>query len=135
MSDETAIRPIDAKDLGRRIYNLRSVRGMTQEELAAKIGKSPASVGHIERGMRLPSLEVLLALAAIFEVSLDYLLEKSLPPREADDLLNPSQKLALKAMRAAFWPIPPEEFARELEGYGMEKPENEEMEETEDPQD
>jgi len=98
--------PIDLEDLGQRIYHLRVMRGWTQERLASQLGKTPAAIGHIERGMRAPSLETLVALSGILDVSIDYLLEKSLPRRENSDriVLSPEQTRALRAMRQAFWP-------------------------------
>jgi len=40
---------------------------LTQKELAALIGKSPAMVGRYERGLRKPSLDVLFAIGAALE--------------------------------------------------------------------
>jgi len=51
-------------DLGGRIVRLRQALGLTQTELAARIGRSHASLGRIERGeVATPKPETLAALA------------------------------------------------------------------------
>src|ERR1700722_16332347 len=42
---------------GARLQSLREKRGLTQEELAAKIGRSVDTVGNIERGINATKLE------------------------------------------------------------------------------
>jgi len=51
----------------------RKVNGMTQRELADKIGISHSAVGMYESGKRFPTKEIEEALADIFNVSLDNL--------------------------------------------------------------
>lgn len=60
--------------MGRRIALLRRQAGMSQAELAARMGVSASAVGMYEQGRREPSAEGLVALAEIFRVSTDYLL-------------------------------------------------------------
>ena len=60
--------------LGFRIAALRRQAGMNQAELARLLQVSPSAVGMYEQGRREPSAQILLTLAKIFEVSVDYLL-------------------------------------------------------------
>jgi transcriptional regulator with XRE-family HTH domain len=62
--------------LGRRVRALRTERGWTQEELAARAKKHPTYIGGIERGERNPTLTVLAAIARAFSVTLATLLEE-----------------------------------------------------------
>lgn len=48
--------------------------GMTQDELAKRIGGGIRTVNDYERGTRQPSYAKLLMLASLFNVSTDYLL-------------------------------------------------------------
>lgn len=69
---------MDYVDLGRRIRKQRSQRGWTQEALAERVNVSTSFVGHVERGTRKASLETLVAMANVLDVSLDYLLSGSM---------------------------------------------------------
>jgi transcriptional regulator with XRE-family HTH domain len=60
--------------LGRRVRALRTERGWTQEELAARAKKHPTYIGGIERGERNPTLTVLGDLARALGVSVAALL-------------------------------------------------------------
>lgn len=63
--------------LGDRIKLLRNEQGMTQEQLGDYLNLSSSSVKAYEnRGVE-PSLSVLVKLADVFNVSLDYLLERT----------------------------------------------------------
>lgn len=54
-----------------RIKDLRLARGWTQEQLAAAAGVSRQSINSIERNRYVPSLELALQFARIFECSTD----------------------------------------------------------------
>jgi transcriptional regulator with XRE-family HTH domain len=56
--------------LGARVRAARKRVGITQEALAAKVGKTPESISNIERGQHLPMLETLAALASTLGVPL-----------------------------------------------------------------
>ena len=58
--------------LGTRIAALRRRAGLSQSELARRLRISPSAVGMYEQGRREPAVEVLLAMAKIFDVSMDY---------------------------------------------------------------
>lgn len=57
-----------------RIAEQRKLLGLSQEELATKLNISQKSISKYERGDRRPSYEVLVAMASLFGVSVDYLL-------------------------------------------------------------
>lgn len=69
---------MDYKDLGARVRAMRRQMGLTQEQLAEKVGISASFLGHIERGTRVASLETLVALCNELHVSPVYLLTASL---------------------------------------------------------
>ena len=53
---------------------LRLEAGLTQQELAPKIGISSSAIGMLEKGYREPTGSTLLAYANYFDVSIDYLM-------------------------------------------------------------
>lgn len=60
--------------LGQRLKELRIERGWTQKETAEKLGLHSVTYLHYEKGQREPPLALLADMAALFEVSTDYLL-------------------------------------------------------------
>ena len=61
-------------DFGVILKKLRTRSGMTQKELAEKIGVTKSVISYYELRDRSPSPEVVIKLANIFHVSVDYLL-------------------------------------------------------------
>lgn len=61
-------------DFGNTLKRLRLQSGLTQKELADKMGLTKAVISYYELQERYPSPEVLVKLASIFHVSTDYLL-------------------------------------------------------------
>ena len=61
-------------DFGTKLKELRLQAGMTQKDLATKIGVTKSVVSYYELSERSPSPEILIKLANIFHVSADYLL-------------------------------------------------------------
>ena len=59
-------------DVGKRIKALRKTRGLTQEQLAEKLGVQRATISNYEIGRRSPHLKELEKIASILGVSLDY---------------------------------------------------------------
>lgn len=60
-----------------RVSGLRTNKGLTQSALASAVGLNRTAVTLIEHGERACSVEVLIALADYFDVSLDYLVGRS----------------------------------------------------------
>ena len=61
-------------DLNERIHDLRERSGMTQTDLAMRIGVTRSCVNAWEMGVSKPSLDNLKTLARIFHTTTDYLL-------------------------------------------------------------
>lgn len=62
--------------MGTKIKNLREKAGMSQTELADKLGLSKSVISAYEKGIRNPSFKVLPLLAKIFNVSETHFFEK-----------------------------------------------------------
>ena len=60
-----------------RITLLRKTIGMNQLQLAQKLHVSASAIGMYEQGRRTPSIEILIQMSQLFNVSLDYLLTGS----------------------------------------------------------
>lgn len=61
-------------DFGTRLKGLRKQMGLTQKQLAERLGITKSVVSYYELQERYPSPEILVKLARIFHVSTDYLL-------------------------------------------------------------
>ena len=59
-----------------RIRELRTMRQMSQQELADMLDVNKVTVSQYERGVRKPDINILAAMCDIFNVSADYLLGK-----------------------------------------------------------
>lgn len=59
------------KVLGKKIQKRRKEMGLTQEDVAYKVGISRAYMGYIEQGRNAPSLEVLGKIARMLKISID----------------------------------------------------------------
>ncbi len=61
--------------IGLRIAKLRKEHGMTQEQLAERLDISIKHCSSVERGLSSLSLEKLIDVSSLFDVSLDYLIK------------------------------------------------------------
>jgi transcriptional regulator with XRE-family HTH domain len=61
-------------DFGNRLKILRLKANMTQAQLAQKLGLTKSVISAYETGLRLPSYDILVHIARIYNVSTDYLL-------------------------------------------------------------
>lgn len=73
-----------------RISNMRKAKGMSQEELADKMGVSRQAISKWESGQSSPDIEKLILLSDFFEVTTDYLL-KGIEP-VADEAIMVKEK-------------------------------------------
>ena len=62
------------KETGIRIRSLRKLNGMTQEQLAEKLGVSVKHISTVERGLSMLSVPHLIGICDILDCDLDYLL-------------------------------------------------------------
>ncbi|MGN0456294.1 MAG: helix-turn-helix domain-containing protein [Acutalibacteraceae bacterium] len=76
---------INYEALGMRIREKRIEKNFTQEKLGEMCDLSAAHIGHIERGTRILSVEVLFKIAQTLDISVDYLLFDSV---EDDNILE-----------------------------------------------
>lgn len=73
--------------LGTRIAALRRNVGLSQAQLASRLGISASAMGMYEQGRREPSADTLLALSRELQVSVDYLLTgQAQTPAESETL-------------------------------------------------
>ena len=63
-------------EIGERLKELRTQKGLSQAELAKKLNLSKSTISMIEVGSRNPSFEVLELIADFFNVDMAYLLGK-----------------------------------------------------------
>lgn len=94
---------LNYKAIGKRVRKLRLDKCLSQELLAEQCDISTSFLGHIERGTRKMSLETLVRLAAVLDVSTDYLL--------ADRSLTSEHVLAALLSETARR-LPPEQYKR-----------------------
>lgn len=70
-------------EFNNRLYQLRKQKGLSQEELASRLNVSRQTVSKWEVGDSTPDMEKLVAMSALFDVSLDQLvLGKEAPQAE-----------------------------------------------------
>ena len=76
-------------DCSEKLRALREARGLTQAQVAGRIGVSKAMISAYETASKAPSIEVLIRLSRLFGVSVDYLVcvdaPKTLDVSELDD--------------------------------------------------
>ena len=80
------------------IRELRIQRGITQVDLAKRLGVSKSVVSSYENGVHLPPYDILIRLSALFGVSCDYLLGVSDTPYISVDGLTQKQIEALQGI-------------------------------------
>jgi len=78
---------VDLGELGLRIRKRREARGLKQADLAGALRVSPQAVSKWERGENAPDIVVLVPLARLLDVSVEWLLGGSPVERETFDAL------------------------------------------------
>lgn len=71
---------------GERLRGLRAEKGLTQEETAEKLNISLRYYQMLERGEKVGSVDILIAVSRVLGCSLDYLLTGKLGEVETDPL-------------------------------------------------
>ena len=88
--------------IGNRIKEVRERNGLTQSELAKKLGLTRSGVNAWEMGISIPSAQYLIGLSKLFKVSVDYLL--GLNEKEYIDIssLNSTEKSIIYSLMSYF---------------------------------
>lgn len=60
---------------GERIRYFRVLKRLSQEELALSAGINPTYIGHIERGLKCPTIDTLNKICTAFNITLSQLLD------------------------------------------------------------
>ena len=65
---------MDMVQIGKRIKEIRTENGLSQEKFGALLSVSQDTVSLWEKGKSIPTAEFLIAMAVQFDVSVDYIL-------------------------------------------------------------
>ena len=76
-------------EFGKLLAQLRKERGLLQKEVATHLNMTVATVSNYEKGVHLPDLNTLILLADFFDVSTDYLLQRTNYKASIDTLNHP----------------------------------------------
>lgn len=113
--------------LGARIAALRRGKGWSQAELAERLKISPSAVGMYEQGRREPALDLLVELARLFGVSVDYLLTGQVTPgqerQDVEVLIDAALRQTQEQLRGRKRPFSRQELAVLFAALLMEEPE------------
>ncbi len=98
---------MDKHTMGTRIREARKRLHLTQDNLAEKLDVSLTYISEIERGLKMPSMQLFIKLVEILDVSADYLLRDTVSTRNLYgdkqigrkwERLTPRQRVALEAL-------------------------------------
>lgn len=64
--------------LGEKLRSLRQRQGLSQTQLGDRLGVNQTYVGKMERGEKIPNLEMFLKISDLFKVSTDQLIRDEL---------------------------------------------------------
>lgn len=70
---------MDKISLGTRIQEVRVNKGLTQQELSRAVDINEMYLSEIERGVKMPSMNVFIKLIVTLDVSADYILRDITP--------------------------------------------------------
>ncbi len=73
---------------GQRLRELRLKKGLTQKELANKLGVSPSAIGMYEQGRREPENALLSELCRILDTTTDYLIGFTKTPQDVGEVIE-----------------------------------------------
>ena len=78
---------------GQRVQMLRDRSNMTRQALADQLGMKPQTLRHYEIGDREPGTETIIAIAKIFDVTVDWLIGNETEP------IRPTQWALIRATK------------------------------------
>ena len=90
------------------LKSIRQARGMTQEELAARLHVVRQTISKWEKGLSVPDADLLIRLAEALDTTVGQLLGAEIPEDEdqrdalADQLARINEQLAIRNRRARF---------------------------------
>lgn len=103
------------KGIGSRIKQLRQENNLTQKELAEKLSIGLTTISNYETGYSIPDVQMLLKIANIFGVSIDYLAGKTDQRNPSTDPLLDGFPEGVQILRRANRELTPEAKARMIE--------------------
>ena len=75
-----------------KLRELRAKKGLSQAELAKRLGVTQQAVGRWERDKNLPDNDVLKKISVMFNVSIDYLLDNQIHQKDPLPPLTPKDE-------------------------------------------
>ena len=78
---------------GSRVRTTRERLGITQEDLAVRVGISTSHMSIVERGVKVPRMDTVVKLANELDVSADFLLQDSIVQSRNNQLLSSIMEL------------------------------------------
>ena len=76
-----------------RLRELRNESGLTQNEIAAKLGVSGQTILNWENGIYEPKINQLIQLADLFNVTVDYLIERPNNEKEIENIIKSLERI------------------------------------------
>ena len=89
-------------NFGARLKAIRKKRRLTQKALAERISKSVSAVSSYEIDTQIPPVEVLMSIASVLNVTLDYLVGFENDEIYTTSNLSPQQKDLIRLMYQEF---------------------------------
>ena len=74
-------------DVGGRIRYFRHLRKLSQEQLALQAGINPAFLGHLERGLKSPTITTLEKLVRALNITFEELFTEETAATDQDNIL------------------------------------------------
>ena len=93
-------------DVGARIRYFRHLRGLSQEQLALQAGLNTAFLGHLERGLKSPTITTLEKLVNALNITFEELFA------EGTSMADPDRELALKQIELLIRDLSSEQLNR-----------------------
>lgn len=76
-----------------RLRELRNESGLTQNEIATKLGVSGQTILNWENGIYEPKISQLIQLADLFNVTVDYLIERPNNEKEIGNIIKALERI------------------------------------------
>ena len=91
-------------DVGSRIRYFRHLRKLSQEQLALQAGINPAFLGHLERGLKSPTITTLEKLVRALDITFEELFADEMPTPDQD------RESAIKRLELLIRDLPTEQL-------------------------